>query len=169
MDKKLKEIEIRLMAINSIIEKLDPAIKLAAFEILKPLLLGHNVKVDSRTPKQNDVNGESELRNVFDINGEDIKLTIKTVPGKNNKEKIINVALLYLFGVDKARNVREVDKKEIMDVCKEHGCMDSANFANHIRSNKQLLIVTSKKIKITQPGLNKAKELINSINEEGGK
>jgi len=48
MDKKLKEIEIKLRAINSIIAKLDPAIKLAAFEVLKPLLLGGYTELDSK-------------------------------------------------------------------------------------------------------------------------
>jgi len=48
MDKKLKEIEVKLKIINSIIEKLDPAIKLAAFEMLKPLLFRDHFEMDSK-------------------------------------------------------------------------------------------------------------------------
>jgi len=44
MEKKLKEIEVKLRAINSIITKLDPAIKLAAFEVLKLLLLKNSLE-----------------------------------------------------------------------------------------------------------------------------
>ena len=40
MEKELKDIETKLRAINSIIAKLDPAIKLAAFEVLKSHFFG---------------------------------------------------------------------------------------------------------------------------------
>ncbi len=41
MEKELKNIEIKLKEINSIITKLDPEIKLAAFELLRPYILGN--------------------------------------------------------------------------------------------------------------------------------
>ncbi len=40
MDKELKQLQERLEAINLIISKLDPAIKLAAFDLLKPFIMG---------------------------------------------------------------------------------------------------------------------------------
>jgi hypothetical protein len=44
-EKELKQIETKLMAINNIIAKLDPAIKVTAFEFLKPLVLGKQIEV----------------------------------------------------------------------------------------------------------------------------
>ncbi len=45
MEKQLKQIEARLKTINSIISKLDPAIKVAAFELLKSFIT-EGVSVD---------------------------------------------------------------------------------------------------------------------------
>lgn len=64
-EKELKQIEVKLMVINKVIAKLDPAIKLAAFEFMKPLVLeksaelpsnkGAKTKDDVQTPPKGDV------------------------------------------------------------------------------------------------------------------
>lgn len=53
MQEKLKDVEAKLSDINAIISKLDPAIKLAAFDFLKDLLLSEH-SPDSSTIKTKD-------------------------------------------------------------------------------------------------------------------
>jgi len=103
--------------------------------------------------------------NVFDIEGEKINLVAKDIPGRDMKNRAINTALVYLYGVSKVRKTDEANKKEIRETCKSYGCFDNSNFAAHMKSNKHFLISKGDNIKITKPGLNKAEELIKEINE----
>jgi hypothetical protein len=103
---------------------------------------------------------QNEFDNVFDVvDGKSI-LILESIPGKTKKDKMINAALLYLFGLTVFEERKEAHKKEILKVCENYGCKDSANFANHIRSAKGLFIIRGNNISITTPGVLKAKELI---------
>lgn len=54
MDKKaFGEIETRLLEVNKVVEKLDSTIKVAAFEFLKPYIVGESIKL----PKHEDGTG----------------------------------------------------------------------------------------------------------------
>jgi hypothetical protein len=51
LDKKaLDEIEARLLEVNTMVQKLDASIRVAAFEFLKPYIAGHNIVVPKDKP-----------------------------------------------------------------------------------------------------------------------
>ncbi len=104
--------------------------------------------------------------NVIAFEGDEIKI-LKNIPGKSGAEKAVNAALLYLY----AKNVKGQEEalfKEIRELCKGHGCLDSANFASNLKSEKQYFIIggSGKKqtAKLTQPGKMKAAALVGQLN-----
>ena len=104
--------------------------------------------------------------NVIAFDRDGIKI-LKNVPGKSGAEKAVNAALVYLY----AKNVKGQEEalfKEIRELCKDHGCLDSANFASNLKSEKQYFIIggSGKKqtAKLTQPGKTKAAALVEELN-----
>jgi len=103
---------------------------------------------------------------VIAFEGDEIRI-LKNIPGKSGAEKAVNAALLYLY----AKNVKGQEEalfKEIRELCQGHGCLDSANFASNLKSEKQYFIIggSGKKqtAKLTQPGKMKAAALVNELN-----
>lgn len=66
---------------------------------------------------------------------------IANIPGKNSKEKTVNAALLYLLGKGNLGETKS-SFREIRQVCKEHGFLDSSNFAQYLKSEKSRFIVS---------------------------
>ncbi len=104
--------------------------------------------------------------NVIAFEGDEIRI-LKNIPGKSEAEKAVNAALLYLY----AKNVKGQEEalfKEIRELCQGHGCLDSANFASNLKSEKRYFIIggSGKKqtAKLTQPGKTKAAALVNELN-----
>lgn len=72
MDKEIKGLEERLQKVNLIISKLDPAIKVLAFELFKPIILGEskdlsnniNSNIDRKEVSQT-VIGAGDVRDFF--------------------------------------------------------------------------------------------------------
>ena len=57
----------------------------------------------------------------------------------------------------------------IRDACTEHGCFDSANFAQHLKALKEKLVMNTKAggsfdVKLTAPGRKAAKEFVEGLN-----
>jgi len=113
--------------------------------------------------------GEDEFENIFEFDNDKATLITESIPGRTTKEKMINVALIYLLGIFTVRKDTDVPKKEILKICEQYGCKDSGNFASHIKSAKGFLVVKGNDIHITKPGIKKAKELVTAINEEESK
>ena len=126
---------------------------------------------DQKTDK-NKLEIEREIsgldKNIFDVEDGKVTLIVKNIPGKNKKEKTINAAFLYLYGVYKQNKTNKAPKKEIIEICKDYGCFDSSNFSSHIKSETRLR-KKNINIKITPPGINRAEELIREINESKNK
>jgi len=104
--------------------------------------------------------------NVIAFDRDGIKI-LKNIPGKSGSEKAVNAALVYLY----AKNVKGQEEalfKEIRELCKDHGCLDSANFASNLKSEKQYFIIggSGKKqtAKLTRPGKTKAAALVEELN-----
>lgn len=102
---------------------------------------------------------------IFHVDGENITI-IKKAPGNNNARKSINTALLYLWA-SKSLGINEVTYSEVRDLCKNQGCLDSANFSSQMKSAKEYIIVAGsgkfQKMKLTLPGKEKAEELISEM------
>lgn len=99
--------------------------------------------------------------------GDDIRI-LKKMPGTNNAQKSVNTALVYLWA-KKQVGIDDVPYTEIRELCKNQGCLDSANFSAHMKSARQEIIVSGKQYsaaktcKLTLPGVGKSIELLDSL------
>jgi hypothetical protein len=107
-----------------------------------------------------------DFQNVFHSDENGIKI-IKKAPGSNKQAKSITTALMYLWAVNSIKPT-EVRFSEIRDLCQNQGCLDSANFATHMKSTKEHIIVEGKgksqTCKITIPGKERALQIIEDLN-----
>jgi hypothetical protein len=122
-----------------------------------------NAKV-AQTPMANGANAYS---NVIAVHEDEIK--ILNIKGDNKAEKITNIALLYLLA-KKQKKEDIATFEEIRKVCKEHACMDQANFSTIIKSNNKCFIIGGSKrkfnVKLTAPGLREAKALAKELDTQ---
>ncbi|TCT10826.1 hypothetical protein [Paralcaligenes ureilyticus] len=95
---------------------------------------------------------------------------IKDVPGTTKAKKAVDVAMLLAFG-NELRGIKPTSMDEIRANCTTHVCLDSSNFAAHMKSSAARQVYTisgkgvSQTITLTQPGKVKAKELADLLNK----
>lgn len=112
--------------------------------------------------------GKITYTKVLHLEGETVKI-IKKMPGSNKAQKSINTALVYLWG-KRELGIDNIPFTEIRELCKNQGCLDSANFAAHMKSAREDIIVdgksgsAAKTCKLTIPGVEKAENLISTLN-----
>lgn len=117
-----------------------------------------------------DQNGSvaSAFPNVLAISGEDVRV-IADIPGANGREQTINAALLYLLGKSSIGQTR-VPFKEVREVCKRHGFLDSSNFAQYMKSSKKEITVhgsgPSMEAELTFPGKKAARALAEGVESQ---
>ncbi len=105
---------------------------------------------------------------VLHIEDTDIKI-IKKMPGSNKAQKSVNTALVYL-AAKKSVGVDGVSSQDIRELCRDQGCLDTGNFASHMKNAKEYIIIEGKKgsstqmFKLTLPGTEKALELLKDLN-----
>lgn len=103
---------------------------------------------------------------IYAIDSESQKVFInKRIPGKNNAEKMKNIALITLF----ARKSKIVGS-EIKEMCKKQGCLDNSNFAATFTRDYETFMKSGNgqkwTIELTLKGEEDAKNLLeNMINE----
>ncbi|MCP4262593.1 MAG: hypothetical protein GY774_34585 [Planctomycetes bacterium] len=131
-----------------------------------------NGKLSEKQPDQVDESAtdtsDNPYPNVFEYDGEEIN--ILKVPGKDNATKTKYLTLIYLYAKEKFGR-KAISTKEIHKQCESHGCLDSPNFSSILgRIKKEYVILKGKgkvkTIKLTKPGRENAKELIESLNAE---
>jgi hypothetical protein len=107
----------------------------------------------------------AKYENVISVAGGIVKV-LKDIPGNGKAEKTVNAGLLYLFGKN-LLSQEQAAFTEIRHVCKEHACLDGANFAGTIKGQKQWFIVTggrkSEVAQLTKPGKKQAQTLADSL------
>lgn len=102
------------------------------------------------------------------MNGK-LKITT-TIKGKNMADRAIKLVLAYLWGKETLLGEGTAEYKELRDLCEEHGCLDSSNFSTTLNSKRSLILVdgtkgsSSKLCKLTYPGRDVAKEVLNELN-----
>ena len=118
------------------------------------------------TPKSTE--DAAKYDSVISVAGGIVKV-LKDIPGNSKAEKTVNAALLYLFGKN-LLSQEQAPFSEIRQVCKEHACLDGANFAGAIKNQKEWFIVTggrkSEVAQLTKPGRKQAQSVIDSLNVE---
>jgi hypothetical protein len=87
---------------------------------------------------------------------------LKDLPGNGNAQKAVAGALL--LSLANTLNGEEVTTfDEIRDLCKTHGCLDSANFSKTVKAEKDAFIFggspRKKTVKLTVPGRKRAEAL----------
>jgi len=116
-------------------------------------------------PKQAETSETESLAtypSVFsEINGK-LKI-VAEIPGATKRLQMTNAALLYCYGAALMGD-EQVTSKVIREICEEHGCIDSPNFAK-IFDDKTVFLSDgvkggTKQIKLTFQGRKKAKELL---------
>jgi hypothetical protein len=109
----------------------------------------------------------NDFSNVFHVDENGIKI-IKKAPGNNKQAKSISTALIYLWATS-SLGQSEIPFSDIRNLCQQQGCLDSANFAKHMKSAREHIIVDGKgksqKCKITIPGKEKALQIIEELNK----
>jgi hypothetical protein len=111
--------------------------------------------------------GLEKYAKVFSEINEKLKIICK-IEGKNKREKMINIALLYCFG-SSLMGDEQVPSTEIRAACEEHGVLDGPNFAK-IFDDKTVFLSDGKKggtkqVKLTIPGTEKAELLAQELNK----
>ena len=120
-------------------------------------------------PTNTGSNVDKPFENVLAFDDENGVSVIVSIPGKNSKEKTVNAGLLYLLGKDLVGETK-VPFKEIRQVCTDHGFLDSSNFAQSIKSERSLFVVSgsgqSQEAKLTVPGKKAARELAEALENQ---
>jgi hypothetical protein len=158
----LLQIEGSEAFVSEQLAKLEPHI-VKAFENGESVTHGKKSKLGAKT---SDSVAFSEYEHLFaEVDG-NVQI-LKAIPGKNNAQKTVNIALLQAFAKF-LMGAESVSSTVVRDVCKAHACLDSGNFASTIKSENSLFILTgtgnSKDIKLTVPGRSKAEELAKQLN-----
>ena len=153
--------------------------QLAAFSELikqslqKPQLKQPAPKPDAQPgpkPKPADPEGSASgldgLDYVFAVADERVQV-LKSIPGSNVTEKMVNAALLLAFA-NKRLGKNSVPYEDVKQLCKAHACLDEGNFSQRIKQAKQYIVVSGKpgsqSLSLTVPGRERASTLVTSLN-----
>lgn len=105
--------------------------------------------------------------NVFAREGDQLKVT-KVIPGSSTAEKAKLLTHIYLYG--KHLLSQEPTKgDELRDVLRDHGCLDTGNYAKQMRADKENVIVTQTGpktlfYKLSVPARERTKSFLASLN-----
>lgn len=105
--------------------------------------------------------------NVYAYEGDQLKI-IKGISGGSIAEKAKLLTHVYLYG--KHLIGQEPTKgDELRDVLKDHGCLDTGNYAKQMRADKENVIVTSTGpktlfYKLSVPAREKTKAFVSTLN-----
>ena len=90
-------------------------------------------------------------------------IILRKVPGKNNAEKMKNIALITLYALDKP-----ISSKSIVSNCQKLSCYDQKNFSAVFKNDKNGNFIRKGNGKVwtleaTIPGLEKAQEILEEM------
>ena len=137
-----------------------------AAALAKPVVTG---SPDGGIASSNPSNSLAAYENVYDELDGKIKV-IAHMPGNNKADKTRSTALVVMFGNHmKGQSTTSAD--EIREHCQDQGCLDSSNFASHLKGLKDKIAMNTKTgggydVKLTAPGRKAAQALVEKINNE---
>jgi len=129
-------------------------------------------KIEPPPAPHQEPTGKPAFVNVLHLENDKARI-LKKIPGTTTSKRAVNTALIYLWG---KRNLGtdSTPFSELRELCREQGCLDSANFAAHMRSAREWIIVdgargsSAQTVKLTIPGVEKAEELLQLLNGDEG-
>jgi len=105
-----------------------------------------------------------EWKRVFHFDGNSYKVIVKDLKDKNVSKKQVKLGLL--IGIKSLLETGKpiISKEELIAICKQYSTYDSANFATHMKNQKNLFISEDKNTwSLTVPGEGKAAEVIKEL------
>ena len=111
-----------------------------------------------------------ELKDIFEATNTGVQI-LRPLPGSSKAEKAVNGAKLYLYGLQALKQRDTALFAEIKNVCKAHGCYDSANMAACLKGDQASFVFGGRgkrqTLKLSAPGLHGTAELIARIRARG--
>ena len=78
---------------------------------------------------------EVAFNDIFAATGTGVQL-LRAIPGSTKAERAVNIAKLYLYGLQALKRRDTAFFVEIGRVCKAHGCFDSKNMASSLKAHQ---------------------------------
>lgn len=109
----------------------------------------------------------NNYHNVIHIEGGEVNI-IKNIPAKSAQSGAVKVAIILTYA-NHLVGKQETTYKEVAEECKRQACYDGKNFSTHLKGTKPYIIIkgstrTDKILKLTMPGIDKAKEILEELN-----
>ena len=106
--------------------------------------------------------------NALHIDGDKVQI-LKGISGTTNTKKAVGTTIVYLWA-KRETGVDSVPFSELREACKQHGCLDEANFSSTMKHAREWIVVEgergSQTCKLTVPGVEKAEELLKQLDGE---
>ena len=140
---------------ETLIEALTNLTTTAAADVEGPPAAEHKDPVEG---------GKVGYPNVIHVEGDKVDI-LKGAPGNSTNKRAANLVLVYLWA-KRELGVDSVGDGELKALCEHHGCLDIKNFFAAIRNCKQFIRLDegTKICKLTQPGIDRAKALLEQMN-----
>ncbi|HLX72818.1 MAG TPA: hypothetical protein VKV04_24610 [Verrucomicrobiae bacterium] len=121
-------------------------------------------------PHHAPTNNQQRYPNVLHIEGDKVQI-LKGITGTTNSKKVVGTTVVYLWA-KREMGVDSVPFSELRDVCRQHGCLDGANFGSTMKNAREWIVVDGKSgsplqtCKLTIPGVEKAEAILKDLNGE---
>lgn len=147
------------------------------FEILlkQALKAGEPIEINSLTtpplpPKSHDFFAQYSIaaeqhQRVFHSDGNTYTIIVRDLKTKTTSQKQIRLALLLGVVGLLERNEPAISRENLVGACEQYAAYDSANFAVHMRRNKNLFLPRSEGWILTVPGKDRAAEIVRELAE----
>lgn len=105
----------------------------------------------------------AHLETVYHPGGGDYQLIASTLPGDGPKEQTRQCYLLHGVRGLLTGGEPRVDDKAVRLSCRQFGCYDSTNHTKYVRSLGNAVVAENGEVKLTQPGLKAAADLVRQL------
>lgn len=125
----------------------------------------NSIILENSSDKHNDTAKSSQKyidAGLFNVDGDNVYI-LRKVPGKNNAEKMKNIALITLYALDKP-----ISSKDIVKNCQKISCYDQKNFSATFKNDTSGSFIRKGSGKLwtleaTIPGMEKAEEILEEM------
>jgi hypothetical protein len=106
---------------------------------------------------------EEEWQRVFHYDGNSYLIIVSDLKERSISKKQIKLALL--LGVKGLLETGEsnLEKAQLVELCKQHAAYDSPNFSTHMKRQKNLFVPKGNNWMLTKPGERQAAEVIKEL------
>ncbi len=118
--------------------------------------------------KQFDVS-TTDIESVFHVQGDDVEVIATGIPGKNNKERVLNCYVLAGAREILKSGATTFTDKEARSLCEAFGCLDTTNHAKYLSDKgNEFSGSKDKGWSLTTPGKKRAAALVKELAGSAG-